>query len=63
MAVTMSSQSRQLWQGVSGDAKPTGFNVYNGDAFYQIDTQTWFLYNAVTKTWAASASPPPQRLL
>lgn len=63
MAVTMDRIPNRLWQCASGDTKPNltsgpgGVNV--GDALYQTDTETWFIYTPTG--WAASNNPAPLR--
>lgn len=40
---------------LSTDTKPTetsdGFAINNGSLLYEMDTQTFFMYNADTDTW------------
>ena len=37
--------------GLSTDTKPTGKEVKNGAVFYEIDTQTAYMYDAENEQW------------
>ena len=37
--------------GLSTDEKPTGAQVANGACFYEMDTNTAYMYDAENQTW------------
>ena len=39
------------YMGLSTDEKPTGAQVTNGACFYEMDTQTAYMYDAENQTW------------
>jgi hypothetical protein len=63
MAVTMDRIPNRLWQCLSTDTKPNLTSgpqgVLVGDALYQTDTQSWFVYTP--NGWSASTNAAPLR--
>lgn len=59
MAVTMAPIANRLWQGTSGDTKPTDARVVINDIWYQTDTQAFYIWTGTT--WALCAGTPVMR--
>lgn len=59
MAVTMAPISNHLYQGLSGDTKPTNTIVPVNAIFYETDTGNFFIYTG--SAWVASDGAPPMR--
>lgn len=57
MAVSMNHISRNLYQGLSSDQKPTSATVEMNAVFYETDTQIFYLYTGTA--WVACNSVPP----
>lgn len=54
MAITLAASPRYLWQGLSGDTKPTDGRPGINDLFFETDTGNFFIFNGVS--WSAYKS-------
>lgn len=59
MAVTMAGIPNHLYQGLSGDTKPTDATVLINDIFYETDTAKFFVWSGAA--WNQADFAPPMR--